>query len=1069
LVSPLKQTRHFTRRGGAVLPAARAAKTFQGACLGYTRLLNVEQMYFKCRCIFLVLLVCGPGMAWGDGQGLLPQDLTVRVWSKQQGLPDNFVTAVLQTRDGYLWVGTSDGLARFDGVRFVPLVAISEKTNDTVRVTALCEDSRGRLWIGTQGDGLFSSFDGLMTPYRANTNALDNTINSIAEDSAGDLWLGTPSGLNLLKKDRLMRFTDKDGLPNDFVSNVHVARSGTVWITTRAGMCQFKNGRISPFPFQTDSPGRNPESLGVYEDRRGNLWAFGDTYLVNLTEGKHLNHFGSGDNLSSLRIWSLCEGRHGELWIGTSGKGLFCFAKDKFSPVSLRNGGLTSDVRALCEDREGNLWLGTYGGGLVRLQPRNVRVLDASVGLPSRAAVCLALNPQGRAWIGFDRGGLYVGTAERFDRFSGEAATDLQNLVSSIAVAPDAGLWVGTLGAGVYCVANQRTVHYGTADGLSDNMVLAVAVDETAAIWAGTLSGGLNRIAAGIVTNFGTSSGLPDQPITAILSSPHGVLWLGYGNGAVVRGEADRFKTVIEPGVFNNKAIRALHQDPTGRIWIGTAGGHLACIVTGRYLKWDLNLDLADSAILGILSDDDGDLWLGTGKAIYHVAAADIRAALAGPVPVRCQPVYEADAVPGVAAAYGWPGAVKSADGKLWFGMAGGVVTHDPQRLMVDLTPLPVLIESVVANGVTQPFKPANTSGTATNRVAEAMRLPSDLRSLEIQFTALNLSAPEKVRFRHRLDGLDSDWVEDSSERNVHYGHLLFGNYTFRVQAGNGDTWDKNEAAFSFVVPTPWWRTAWALTIYVLMAVILVAGTARLASNRRLRRRLAVLAQQQAMERERMRIAQDMHDEIGSKLTKISFMSERARGELQGQEPVARKLNSIANTSRDLLQSLDEIVWAVNPHNDTLEHLAAYLGHYATEYLQNTSVECELHIPQGLPHHPLSAEARHNLFLAFEESLNNALKHGRASRIRVDMQAEPGLFEINVEDNGCGFDVEAITSAKHDPTVLVEKRIGNGMQNLRQRLADVGGQCSIRSQPGQGTTVTLTVPLGTARSQTKRK
>jgi signal transduction histidine kinase len=239
-------------------------------------------------------------------------------------------------------------------------------------------------------------------------------------------------------------------------------------------------------------------------------------------------------------------------------------------------------------------------------------------------------------------------------------------------------------------------------------------------------------------------------------------------------------------------------------------------------------------------------------------------------------------------------------------------------------------------------------------------------------------------------------------------------------------------------------------------------------SNRRLRRRLAVLAQQQAMARERMRIAQDMHDEIGSKLTKISYLSERARGELEGQEPVARKLNSIANTSRNLLQSLDEIVWAVNPHNDTLEHLAAYLGHYATEYLQNTAVECQLHIPQGLPHHPLSAEARHNLFLAFEESLNNALKHGRASRIRVDMWAEPGLFEINVADNGCGFDVEAVTSAKHDPMAPAEKRIGNGMQNLRQRLADVGGQCGIRSQPGQGTTVTLTVPLGTARSPAKR-
>jgi signal transduction histidine kinase/ligand-binding sensor domain-containing protein len=1036
--------------------------------LGYILPLTVEKKFFKrCR-VFLTLLACWPLSAWADGPETLPQDLTVRVWTKQQGLPDNSVTAVLQTRDGYLWVGTSAGLVRFDGVRFLPFIPVSEKTNAPLRVTALCEDASGRLWIGTQGEGLFCYADGVIAPYPAQTNLLDVTINSMAEDSAGRLWLGTPSGLSRLEKDRLTRFTARDGLPGDFVSNVHVARSGTVWITTRGGMCQFKNGQIFPYPFQTDSPGRNPESLGVYEDRTGNLWAFGDTYLVNLTEGKHLNHFGSGDNISSLRIWSLCEGRHGELWIGTSGKGLYCFTDEKFSPISLRNGGLTSDVRALCEDREGNLWLGTYGGGLVRLQPRNVRVFDAGVGLPNRAAVCLALNPQGRAWIGLDRGGLYAGTAERFDRFSGEAAADLQNLVSSIAVAPDSSLWVGTPGCGVYCVANQRTVHYGTADGLSDNLVLTLAVDGSNAVWAGTFSGTLNRIANGSLTRFGTVDGLPDRPITAILPS-RGGLWLGCNDGTVVRGEAGKFKTVIERTAFGGRAIRALHEDAAGRIWLGLAGGRLACIVTGRYLDWDLSLGLADDAISGILSDDDGDLWLGTSRAIYHVVPADITAALAGQAPVRCQSVFEADSVAGVATACGWPGALKAADGKLWFAMAVGVVTLDPQRLMVDATPLPVLLESLTVNGVARPGTLAKMSGTATNGAAESLRLPSDLHSLEIQFTAPNFSAPEKIRFRHRLDGFETDWVDGAGERSVHYGHLPYGHYTFRVQAGTANEWDKNEAAFTFIIPTPIWLTEWAMAIYVLAAVILVAGTARLVSNRRLRRRLAVLAQQQAMERERMRIAQDMHDEIGSKLTKISFMSERAKGELQGQEPVARKLNSIANTSRDLLQSLDEIVWAVNPHNDTLEHLAAYLGHYATEYLQNTSVECELHIPQGLPHHPLSAEARHNLFLAFEEALNNALKHGHASRIRVEMQAAPGQFEINVEDNGCGFEVGAITSTRPDPTALLEKRTGHGMQNLQQRLADVGGKCSLRSQPGHGTTVTLTVPLAAARHPNKRK
>ena len=994
----------------------------------------------------------------------------MQVWTKPQGLPDNSVTAVLQSRDGYLWVGTSGGLARFDGVRFVPVTPVSEHTNESIRVTALCEDSAGRLWIGTQGEGLFYYADGSLTRYHAEPNALSDTINSIAEDGAGNLWLGTPSGLNLLEKKRLTRFSTQDGLPGDFVSNVHVARSGTVWITTRGGMCQFKNGKIFPFPFQTDSPGRNPESLGVYEDRTGNLWAFGDTYLVNLTEGKHLNHFGGGENLSSLRIWSLCEGRQGELWIGTSGKGLYCFTDDKFLPITLRNGGLASDVRALCEDREGNLWLGTYGGGLVRLQPRNVRVLDASVGLPNRPTVCLALNPQGRAWIGFDRGGLYVGTAEKFDRFAGEAAVDLQNLVSSIALASDASLWVGTPGAGIYRVGNERAIHYGTADGLSDNMVLSVAVDDANVLWVGTLSGGLNRIADGAVTHFGTDYGLPEQPITAILPARPGVLWLGYADGGVVRGEAGKFKTILEPSVLGGKAIRAMHEDSAGRIWLGTTGGNLACVVTGRYFDWNLNLGPADDSILGILTDADGDLWLGTGGAIYHAVSSDIKAALSGQVPIHCQLVFEADApLNNLTTSYGWPDALKSTDGKLWFGMSGGVVTLDPRRLRVDLTPLPVLVEEVVVNGSTLPHNPARPSETATRREVEPVRLPSDLRSLEIQFTALNFSAPEKIRFRHRLDGFDPDWVEGGTARSVSYGRLPYGSYTFRVQAGSADAWDKPGAAFKFVIPTPAWRSAWVLSIYGGLAVLLVAGTARMVSNRRLRRRLAVLAQQQSLARERMRIAQDMHDEIGSKLTKISYMSERAKGELQGQEPVARKLDSISHTSRDLLQSLDEIVWAVNPHNDTLENLAAYLGHYATEYLQNTAVECELHIPQGLPHHPLSAETRHNLFLAFEEALSNALKHGRAARIRVDMQAEPRLFEIRIEDNGCGFDAEAILSANQDPGVVTGRRVGHGLRNLQQRLTESGGRCAIRSTPGQGTTVTLSVPLGTGRTPARSK
>jgi ligand-binding sensor domain-containing protein/anti-sigma regulatory factor (Ser/Thr protein kinase) len=1029
------------------------------------------------RRLLLVLLVCAPALLPAATSQFLPQDLVPKFWTKQQGLPDNSVTAVLQTRDGYLWVGTSAGLARFDGVRFVAFAPAMGKTNAPLNVLSLCEDSAGRLWIGTQGDGLLCYLDGTVSRYHEaqvheDHKPLDQTIHSIAEDTAGNLWLGTPAGLYRLAGHELTHFTTKDGLPNDFVSSIHVARSGTVWITTKGGMCQFKDGHIIPVPFQTDSPGRNPESLGVYEDRKKNIWAFGDTYLVNLTEGKHLNHFASGDGTASTRIWCLCEGRHGELWIGTSGKELYCFADGKFTPATLPNGGLTSDVRTICEDSEGNLWLGTYGGGLVRLQPRNVRVVDASTGLPNRPAVCLAFNASGRAWFGFERDGLYTGSGENFERMNGDGGREFQNLIASLCVAPDGDLWVATPGAGIYCVSGQGTVHYTTANGLADDNVTAIAADSKGVICAGTASGDLQWIENGEIKKVVAEAGLPPVAVTAILAAHGGGIWAGFSNGRIFREENGTFHQVGLRSATAGKAIRSLHEDAAGNLWIGVAGGRLACLASERALGWDLSPALTeDHSILGILSSDDGDLWLSTSASIYRLAQHDVAALIAGQSGFQPQLVYKAEAAAGPAPAYGWPQAAKSPDGKMWFGLASAVVSLDLRTPMGSFTAPPILIEEVAANDKMLPYAVVKALPAMNAKDQTPNRLPSDLASLDIQFTALNLSAPEKIRFRHRLEGIEPGWVVDNDgARKVHYGPLPYGTYTFRVQAGTADeSWFEPGTSFRFLVPTPVWRTGWALAAYILFTVMVIAVTARLFFNRRLRRKLEVLAAQQAMERERMRIAKDMHDEIGSKLTKISFMSERAKGELQGQESVARKLYSIAHTSRDLLQTLDEIVWAVNPHNDTLEHLANYLGQYATEYLQNTAVDCELHVPGGLPEHPFSAETRHNIFLAFEEALNNALKHGRASLVRIDMMFEPGLFQIKIVDNGCGFDPAKPGSPAPAAEPVAANRGGNGLRNMSQRLADTGGKCTVTSQPGRGTTVCFTVPLSAATAPARRK
>lgn len=1041
-----------------------------------------------------LLLVLGSArFAAGAEPGAPIRDFAVRTWDRTKGLPDDSVTAILQTRDGFLWVGTSTKLVRFDGVQFLEFPLPLADASGPARVTALCEDSTGKLWVGTQQDGLICLDRTVVKSYRKKSGLLDDSVTSLSADAEGRVWIGTRAGLNRWDGKGFSGFTAKDGLTDVSVSGVHVARSGVVWITTRSGMYQFKDNRIMPYEFETDSQGRRPEFLGAYEDRRTNLWAYGDTYLINLSVEKRLNHFRGVD---ATRIWSLCEGRDGRLWIGTSGRGLVCFGDNSFQPVTINELHWPNDVRAICEDREGNLWLGTSGGGLMELLPQPVEVLRADQGLPPGAATCLTTDASGRIFAGFEVGGLFAGDAWRFERFPGNGGLEGPNLVSSLCVASDETLWIATLGNGLYGVRGGRKVHLTTINGLADNSIPAICATADGALWVGTQAGALQRVKQMQITTYGKNAGLPGTPITALLPARDGGLWLGTEDGQVLRRAASGapgFVLVYQSPAVSGQAILALHEDLRGRLWMGTAGAGLRCWTGQRCASWTTLNGLPDDGVYGVLEDAGSDLWLATGRGIYRVSRETVQEALLKGDALRGKLMFAAKRTADQILSFGWPRALPASDGRLWFATAEGLIAVD--RSGPDLSRVsapPVYLANIVVNGKPIRAGAPEIVPPLTSGAAKMVRMPADLESLEIQFTAPSFVAPEKLNFRYKLEGQDRDWVAAGSDRRARYGRLSYGDYRFRVQASQVDgVWNEAAERFAFTVPTPLWRTSAALAFYILAAVGLVTGVVRVVSTRRLRLHLAQLEQQRVVERERMRIAQDMHDDIGSKLTKISFLSERAKmelgagseklessssklsassststnseiltsnsGLLASDSPLAGQIESIATTSRELLQTLDEIVWAVNPRNDSLEHLAAYLSHYAAEYFQNTEVQCEMRLPRDLPHHPLSAELRHNLFLAFEEVLNNALKHSGASSVGIEMLASPRGFQINVTDNGQGFDAAA---AQVERPASVGRRGGNGLVNMRQRLSVVGGECVVRSQPGKGTTVSLRIPLG---------
>jgi ligand-binding sensor domain-containing protein/signal transduction histidine kinase len=951
-------------------------------------------------------------------------------WNHENGLPDDTVTALLQTQDGYLWIGTASGLARFDGVQFDAVNLADKKSSQIVGVTSLCEDDLHRLWIGTRENGLYWLATNTVHRFADGGGQRNEYVTSLAADSSGQLWVGTAAGLFRVNLATLTRAAPSLGFTNELISSVHAARSGTIWITTHSGMSQYKNGRITAVEFQAENEGRNPEFMGLYEDRSGNLWAFGDTYLVNLSEGKRFNYFRTGD-ASSLRIWTLCEGSGGELWIGTSGQGLFAFSDGKFRPLALRENRLPSDVRAICEDRQGDLWLGTFGGGLIRLRVRREQVFDARSGLPEETASCIALNAEGRLWAGF-QSGLFAATGRRFEPIGSP------RLISSICVAPDGSTWAGTRGLGLFRLASAQEIRFGSDSGLSSDVIPALAIEPDGSVLVGTSAGSVHCLKQGRLESFGRQNGLSGAPISALLVGKAGNIWAGTSAGEIFRKIESDFHKVSAAAIAGAE-ICALQEEGDSRVWIGTAGRGLACLEKNQISHWDEATGFPDNDVFGVLPDTNGVIWVATGKGIFRVENCWPGSADSSPPVARL--ILEGESAGHETR--GYPMAIKSENGRLWFAMPGRVVALDPRKVELNTSPAPVYIERVLANDVPLSISPAG----------EPLRLPTRLSSLEIQFAALNLAEPETVRFDHKLDGFDSGWVEGSAERRVRYGRLPYGNYTFHVRTRNVDgLGSPSQAQLDFIYPVPAWLAPGALTLYALAAIGCVFLVVWAVSHRRLRVKLERLGRQQAMEKERMRIAQDMHDEVGSKLTKIAYLSDIMA--LRGHGPEVDNLQSIASTSRDLLQSLDEIVWAVNPRNDSLERLAAYLSQYATEYWQNTTVELELDLPGGLPDHPLSAETRHSLFLAFEEALANALKHSGATKVQVAMSMVGPRFSIRVHDNGKGFKWE---------TVAARKIEGNGLANMRQRLADIGGVCQIESAPGKGTTVSLSLKLSEAQ------
>ena len=961
----------------------------------------------------------------------------IDVWQTSDGLPGNTVTAIQQTPDGYLWIGTLNGLVRFDGVRFQVFGEASALPN--TRVLSLLAARDGTLWIGTDGGGLVGFRDGGFQALTRKDGLASDTVTTLAEDRDGQIWAGTAAGLSCWREGKFRASTGVTAGGGGPIPSVVVDGGNALWFVT-ANQLMVRRENAPP----GRPPGADPSSFSSVliagAGRSGQLWFGGVNGYIGAVSNDTVQVFREQPGQLLEAIWALCETGNGDLWAGTANGGLRRLRNGRFTSLTTQEGLSDNSVRCLFEDREGNLWVGTVGGGLNRVKPRKLTTFTTRDGLAHNVVMSLAEDADGTLWIGSNCGGLSTRRNGVFAPFNANYLLD-NECIWSLLPTGDGSLWVGTWGGGLFQIRGKAVKNFPVTRPGNDEPVVALCEDNPGGLWLGTMQGGLKSFREGRVADGPVTNGRPKHPVTALVQEPDGRLWVGTGGGGLHRIEGGRSTIFTRRDGLPSDFIRTLHRDAQGVLWIGTGGG-LARRAAGRLIAFTRAHGLPDEVISQILEDDRGNFWFGCNQGIFRVARRELEEVASGKLS-RVNPIAygRAEGMESLECTGGFhPAGLKTRDGKLWFSTVKGLVMVDPANISVNEAPPPVVLEQVLADGVAAPLREAGHS---------QLPFAPGVQRLEFRFTALSLVAPERNRFQYRLDGLEKDWVEGGSQRMAAYTHLPPGRYTFRVRACNNDgVWNEGGASVRFAVRPYFWQTWWFRT-FVLVALLGGGGwLVRFTAVHRLRRKLHRLQEQHAVEKERTRIAQDIHDELGANLTRIALLTEVGQKHRDNPEEVAADLGKISATAREAVRAMDAIVWAVNPRNDSLDHFANYVSQFAEEFFRPTSIRCRLDIPADLPEHPLTTEARHHLFLAVKEALNNVVRHSGAGEVWLRLGMDKGELKITVADNGHGMAAAVTSGGGHD-----------GLGNIRQRIEDLGGRFELQSHPSSGTSLMLHVPL----------
>lgn len=960
---------------------------------------------------------------------------TRTVWTQAQGLPSDSIRAITQTTDGYLWLGTEEGLARFDGYSFVNFSkADGALPNNTVN--ALLPGDRGSLWIGTSG-GLAKYADGRFKIFTKQDGFPGSGVGSLAADRDGSLWFASGGLLYRFKDNRFTAWPRKSLAPLASAEVVYEDPQHQIWVSGIGGLLKRAAGRFIPV--------LGPKELGdaYFTELRSTpygLWMGGTKGVIQLGTDGRLVHYTTRNGLPHNLVKSVYADRNGNVWVGTVG-GLSRLQNAHFiSPSTNNRDVITERVWSLFEDREGDLWVG-LNSALMRLRDDRFLTYGRPEGLPSDEPIVVHQNGSGLVWVGYHDGGLVSFVPGDFPAGGFRVYTTADGLPSnevfSIRDAQNGDLLVGT-GNGLVRMHAGRFTNYSIPDGLGHRAVYDVLEDHSGEMWAATAAGVYKRRGNVWIPVF-QGGGSSSEITVALAEDRKGNIWAGmFGaglwllKGPALAGRGPR-RFSVSDGLSSNQ-IRSLYVDSDNALWIGTSGGGLSEYRDGIFHRYGARDGLLSDNVVHVEDDLNGNLWLSTPRGICEVPRHQLREFAEGKLRLLKPTNFGVeDGLRSAQCAPGFPpggGGTRTSDGRLWFPTSQGLSSIDPSSPAhaPDSSDPVAQILDVAVNGT-----PMNLS------LAAKLKPGSDW--VQFRYSGIYLRAPERVRYETMLDGLDQGWKPAANHRVATFNPLPHGRYVFKVRAmlPEGNT---SEADLAFEVQPHFYQTLWfsLLTAACFLGAIYAIHLVHL---RQIHGRFALVLD------ERTRLAREIHDTLAQNLIGIASQLDVLAGKLKGDPAVVRShLDLARKMARHSITEARRSVMDLRARELDAQDLSSALATLAQRWVAGGSVRIEVHaapIPRKL-----SDDLEKHLLRIAQESVTNALKHAGAEMIRVSLECQGSILRMWVKDDGMGF----------DPSKTFSLAGGHfGILGMRERAERIGAQFRLESGPGSGTTIEVTVPL----------